>query len=481
MLLWTHARWPFNDGSSPQRPFPNRGRWYDDAMTGVIVMLQTLAAMVAGCLLFVLWRRFADHRIAVRLVGAGFCVRAFGGATAFWISWLDAPIARSLHLGEGFWFFGMDGRDYYQLVQMSFADAGVTGFLFPNRIFPSSVWVQVLANGRALFGPSVAAAIFINLFLYLGAAWLVARWGAVSGRQMQSALALAGLSLDPSLVLWSTQPLKETFFVFLAVLFVFSFWRWVGIDAVARERVFAAVVMLGALCVMGGVRWQYAFILWALFVPVSLVADLRRKGQVVRSGLATLLVGVAMGPAMVAARHGSIEDRVRWLFDLPAVFLPLLHEVRLAFDQLEGSTRIGVGSSLEAVPFSDVIARALVLVTPRFVVDLFGLASVGGGRGLWLFAEADTLFVLVYSLFVARVAWRSRPLGMMHNPVLLFLAFLFLSSLPTVYAVNNFGSLIRYRVMLVLPLMLAPLALKRRDESGEGVSEPVGESTKRLS
>jgi len=96
---------------------------------------------------------------------------------------------------------------------------------------------------------------------------------------------------------------------------------------------------------------------------------------------------------------------------------------------------------------------------PRVIGQALGLFRVGGGRGLWLFAEADTvafdavlLFALVYSVRARR---RITPL------FVLVLLVLVATAGPMIYTVNNFGTLFRLREMLyylaaILPVTLAP-------------------------
>jgi len=93
------------------------------------------------------------------------------------------------------------------------------------------------------------------------------------------------------------------------------------------------------------------------------------------------------------------------------------------------------------------------------VGEALGLIRVGGGRGLWLFAELDTIafdIVLLFAIvYVLRARARMTPLF-----ILLLLVFL-MTAVPLVYTVNNFGTLFRLRQMLfflaaMLPVTLAP-------------------------
>ncbi|HET8773770.1 MAG TPA: hypothetical protein VFP80_08270, partial [Thermoanaerobaculia bacterium] len=70
----------------------------------VIVQLLFTAVACLG-----LWRLC---RTQPKIVIAGFLVRALVGQALFWISYLRLPVARSLQLGNGFWFFAVDGPFY---------------------------------------------------------------------------------------------------------------------------------------------------------------------------------------------------------------------------------------------------------------------------------------------------------------------------------------------------------------------------------
>ena len=108
---------------------------------------------------------------------------------------------------------------------------------------------------------------------------------------------------------------------------------------------------------------------------------------------------------------------------------------------------------------SRIVATALVTFLPRTIVELFGLAHVAGGRGLWLFVEGDTLafdavliFAIVYSIRSRR---RITPLSIM------LLLLFFLTAIPLIYVVNNFGTLFRLREMLYVMAAFLPLTLGR--------------------
>ena len=107
-----------------------------------VPVVQLLLAAVA-C--FGLWRLC---RAQPRIVVAGFLVRALVGQALFWISYLRLPVARSLQLGDGFWFFAVDGRSISATPRSSPREARLGSLLDADQ-YPSRFFVQVLALSPA--------------------------------------------------------------------------------------------------------------------------------------------------------------------------------------------------------------------------------------------------------------------------------------------------------------------------------------------
>jgi hypothetical protein len=98
---------------------------------------------------------------------------------------------------------------------------------------------------------------------------------------------------------------------------------------------------------------------------------------------------------------------------------------------------------------------------PRVLAQRFGLVRIGGGRGFWFFADADTLVFDVVILFafgycVRGIARRERRV----TPLFLLVALVFVATAgPMIYSVTNFGTLFRLRQMLYVLAALLPLTL----------------------
>src|ERR1051326_2681929 len=131
-----------------------------------IAILQLLLAVAACYGLWRFWRAHWDRGRASQIITAGFLIRAFGAQLLFWISWLRLPVARSLQLGNGFWFFAVDGPWYlgyaHKLVEHGPKAIASVTTVYASRIFTQ--WFTVFA---AAFGIVASTGILFNCFLYL--------------------------------------------------------------------------------------------------------------------------------------------------------------------------------------------------------------------------------------------------------------------------------------------------------------------------
>src|SRR5689334_19548775 len=172
--------------------------------------LQVALTIAAGYALWRFWRAIGRAGRGVSLlVGLGFVVRAFAGQALFWISWMGWPIGRSLQLGQGLWFFGLDANTYLDPVP-ALLENGLGALVFIDARFASHVYQQILTLAMAAFGLSPAVGLLLNLAAYLGTCALVLRIGPDPGvPTWPRVAALAAIAAHPSGILWSLQPLKD--------------------------------------------------------------------------------------------------------------------------------------------------------------------------------------------------------------------------------------------------------------------------------
>jgi hypothetical protein len=457
-----------------------------------LALLQLVLTVAACFALWRLWRRAAGRGPASVIIGAGFVVRAFIAQALFWISWLRLPIGRSLQIGNGFWFFAIDGPGLLAYANL-LAPRGMLAILFPDETYPSHFFVQVFTLFVAAFGGIASVAILLNCAAYLLTCALVISMTVRDGRVSAAGLvALAALAFGPAAILWSLQPLKDTFFFLLIVAIVAVCRRWQGmwqgdVGAKARWQLPAcALAILGLTYAIGGIRWYVAVMFWAAFAIFSILTVLsahRRGWAVVTSALLVLLLAHAVrlgGGTNIPQSVGRVLNPKTLATWRPTAVVAEIGDARKGFEATKGATRILVVRPLETsrpqlTPsppepspqtfFQRIISGFAAMFLPHRVAQAFGLIRVGGGRGLWLFVELDTLafdLVLLYAIvYCAGTLIRSRgqvtPLF-----VLLLLVFVMLAG-PMMYTVTNFGTLFRLRQMLYVIAAILPVTLAERE------------------
>ena len=406
----------------------------------IVAVCQTV---LTGIACYALWR--LARRSTSRITAAGFLLRAFAAQALFWISWLRLPIASSLQIGEGLWFFSLDGAFYYRAAN----ELVLTG----SSAAASIPVVQFFAYWMLAFGNVVSAAILLNCFAYLGTALLIEDLG---GRSSYTKIALVALALNPSNILWSTQPLKDSLFCFLlaALVKLLDHWQlsWRRERAIDWRRFFAwTAAMIAVLFAIAATRAYMAVFICALFVPfVVMVAARGRRWDAAILGVLLLL------PLTQVTRLGGGEElrRVQRRIARP-------EHARMNFDQTGGGTHIIAGPLLAQGGRARSFAAGLAATfLPRTVAQPAGLVRIGGGRGLWFFADIDTL--VFDAMIVIAIAWCIRRLraGASLSPAFVFfLLLLLITAGPLIYSVTNFGTLFRLRQLIYVLAVLLPMTL----------------------
>ena len=286
-----------------------------------------------GIALFYLWRAAApSQRWLQWIVAAGFLARAIAGLALFWISWLHLPVLRSLQMGDGFWIFAQDGAFYFPQA-VAAAEKGWRAIVFYDRASASVSYVQILSGMISLLGRAPCVALLLNLFCYLGTIALLVRWSrAQPSASTAIAVAIAAISLTPSVILWSLQPMKESLFQLLFVAFVAACAAWQR-----RRRAATVALMAVLLFLLAGIRWYFAGALLAvasLFLLVVAFKGTERK--LLSLGVAAMTIVVLTLSTLASARAS---------FRLITV-----DDVRLGFDRSPAGTRIKSGASTPSQP-----------------------------------------------------------------------------------------------------------------------------------
>lgn len=476
----------------------------------ILVFIQAVLVVGAGIGLFWLWRLAVPSERWLRyIVAAGFLARAIVGQALFWISWARLPIARGMQLGDGLWSFAIDAQVYGPFANRAAAD-GLWAIITFSRTAPSVMYIQVLGLANWLFGAVTSGGLLLNLFCYLGMIALLVRWPVKTpAARNAAAIVIAAISLSPAFVLWSLQPLKDTFFQLLAVAFVAScaWWQraWSMPDHTA-SRIGIGALLCVLLYALAGIRWYFAF---ALIIATSLFLFLTAFRTAARPIVAfsaaivlpivfcRLLVAAAapyMPPQLIAVMAPSTT--IGTIPQLPVALIGGIDSARDGFQRSGGKTAIiDASTPADTAPVvavaphrppqtvaprrrepakpaaqpvappapksrtSRLFSGIAATVLPRTVGEPLGFFHIAGGRGMLWFTELDTLiFDLSLLLAVTAVALRFR--AALRNPMTwLIVVLTVLVGGPLVYSITNYGTLFRLREMIYLGLLFTPLAV----------------------
>jgi hypothetical protein len=459
----------------------------------VIGHLIVVALALAAC--FAWWTSASSSRTVRAIVAVGLLARAVPGLALFWISAHRLPIGSSLQLDPGFWFFGLDAETYYRLAAGA-ATRGPGAIAALAPILPSVFYIKSLAAALYVFGLSPATSLLFNLLAYAALISCAIRWHARSGSSTAMLLVtVSAVSLAPSWILWTYQPLKDTYFLLLATLFFSAADAWYARLTADRWSWSAFVSLLIVLAAMvyglSGLRWYFALLIvsvmpLALFVvtfgPRGLWSGWRVVGAVVSLVVLFEIIVPGAGPFLPRWLHSILRpSNVGSLWALresPKRVASTLESVRAHNVVAQGATLIHVipdegsgltaPSSRTAEPGSDGSAaekmrgNLATLLLPRALAFRVGHVSIGGGRGLWAFADLDTVFFDLAIFASAWVIWRElRGRGRVRPSFWHILGVTAAITLLLAYEAANFGTLFRMRSMIAIGVALMPLTIDR--------------------
>jgi len=326
----------------------------------ILVFVQAVLVIAAGVGLFWLWRLACPSERWLRyVVAAGFLGRALLGQALFWISWARLPIARSLQNGDGLWFFAADAKIYFPAA-IGAARNGLGAIYAFDPTGASRIYVQTLAVGVWLFGAVASTAVLLNLFFYLGSVAMITRWPVRDARsRTAAAIAVTAISLSPAFVLWSLQPLKDTYFQFLFVSFIAACaaWQraWAGPGRLGWRAAIGAL-MLVSMFGLSSIRWYFGFVLLAAASFFLLLMAFTAKGRKPAAVFAAVVMSILLARCLVAAAGVYLPTLLidalnpRTTLDtvraVPAFLFQNVEAARTSFDAAGGDTAIGLGKRL---------------------------------------------------------------------------------------------------------------------------------------
>ena len=327
----------------------------------ILFLTRLFILLLCGYALYRLWwnYRSTDRWINV-VIAAGFLARAVIGQLMFWISYARLPVARTLQMGDGLWFFARDALAYFP-VATELARSGIGAIIEYPTTGASVAFVKVLATAVFLLGSVTSVALLLNLFCYLGMMAVIVRWSEREARaRTAAALAICAIALSPAFFLWSLQPLKDTFFQFIVIAFIgaCAMWQrtWTSSPVSAPMACFAAGAMTVALLAIAGVRWYFAFVLFLaamvfLFLIASISVGRKTVAFAVTVGLLVLLSRAMLfgGGAYVPASIVNTLTPSTALAEargLPSQMIAHLNRARDGFERAGGATSIRQGGKL---------------------------------------------------------------------------------------------------------------------------------------
>jgi hypothetical protein len=444
--------------------------------------VQCLLVILAGALLFLLWRRIARiDPVVGTLVAIGLAGRLVVGQALFWASYREL-VPRGLHLGQGVWFFGQDGL-YYLEIGTLVARQGLRSIVLHMWSTQTPTYLDVVALGFYLFGGVASVAVLLNAFFYCGSAWVIACWTASSPGSLRAGrFAIGVLTFYPAGVLWSFQALKDPMVHFLVVAFTGAavYWHraWTGNGR--PGRIFGAGVALAlAFYLLTGSRWYLGLaILGATVIFLLLVIAATPRGRRLAAALSSLLLFAALAGAFEVAAGRFLPPMVRNLIRPSAPDTGLAGAAREVETLREGFSGSAAQTELRLRPAAGAPERWLAglaaIVIPRALIESLGLFHIGGGRGLFWFADLDTLLFDAVLTVAVLFAWRERGRSLRNDAVFWLITLSAIAVvIPMAYAITNFGTLFRSRGMVLVAAALLPLAAVAaagwRRESATGV------------
>ena len=252
----------------------------------------TGAGLIAAC-------RWLARRspLCAALVVTGLLVRAALALILFWTSYLDLPFLRQQHTGDGFWKQAIDAPTYYYLA----VHAAERGFGSIVAGSPSPAFVRALALWMQAVGLSPINGAYFNLVVYVAFCVVVVAAFRPAGRwraDLPCAVMVAAVSFSPVLLIYGTQPLKDTMFACLIGLVCVAAYvllpRLTGKTGSAAAALAASAVFVAAEYVIGGIRPYYGVLAWTALALVLLL-------YLWRQGRARLVPYAAMCAALLTA------------------------------------------------------------------------------------------------------------------------------------------------------------------------------------
>lgn len=451
--------------------------------------------LLASCTVFYeITGHWVRDRLLMWAVLGSLVLRSVLSLGFYFVSLWNIPLLESLQLGGGFWSFAPDGAHHHAL-SIKIVEAWRDGIELPEGL-GRGWYFLVLATVYKLVGIHPLHGVLLNvvtgtasgLVAYLAATQL----GGVGAGRVAAVL----VAFWPSIVLWSTQLLKEQLTVFLVVLAIYfvvkiccesttlkrpkdawishllllagaftsTFLIAIGRPLYSKALVYSALVTLFprgvlALCrkqvyTGGGLICVAICMLIASFLGQSVELPYLFSFSSVTAVTARPLLNVQ--PTEKAVQ--PTEKAVQWVRKTAANFVTDLRDLPKTVSSLRegqlsaaGHTRIYPEASLSSF-------GKIFFYLPRGLAHFFlapfpwqSFDSQGASGILISFARVEMFLIYFLIPFGLVGSWRVHRSG---NAASLFLlVYFFIGAVVLSLTIVNVGNLFRYRV----PLFLAPL------------------------
>jgi len=162
--------------------------------------------------------------------------------------------------------------------------------------------------------PGILAAEPLNLICYLVIVWLTFAIGQQAFGRRVAVIAAAFVALWPTLVLHTTQLLKDPLFIAATLAFVFVVLTWLTSTYDWPRIVAAGVVVVAASALLHAVRWQFGIVVLALVVfgLVLLIARQISEKRLLPANVACGLIALAAALLMTSQFDRTLTKVKPW-------------------------------------------------------------------------------------------------------------------------------------------------------------------------
>ncbi len=419
--------------------------------------MQILLAALGFLLSLYLCRKAGVDRFTRNLILAAYFLRILGTFFLFEVSLRGLPFLERYQLGGGFWNFAWDSK-VYDLYGGQVAQAWRAGNSLPS-LGPEWPFVIYTAILYLVLGAKPLCVSLLNSWYLSCTAILVFLIIRRSTDDIRSARRGTALILFwPSLVLWSTQLLKESFLLFLilaAFHFIFRYWERADAKRVGTILSLAAVSLsVFLLSIMRGyIGAGFAAATGFLFMVTAIRRFCGRPGNKL-SRFAPLFLAVCL-PVWIGIFFSSKEmlgylnpsSPKTMIRELPG-YLGLLREGIL---YQSGATTMDPGIRIKNL--ADLISYAPRGLTLLFFAPFpWEWTGKNSAKSLQLLAGMEAFLMILFIPAMAKCGAALFQKRGVNNLYLFF--FILLIAIPLSVAVPNLGTLFRLRLQLFVPLIV---------------------------